>query len=116
MRVLAIRTDFSHHGERYGYKQILKYIDPLMVIGINVRDPLQRRFFLKGRYQWLFEFEAFRFRDKIDLVHILYGEDYYRWSGSLFGKTPVVATFHQPPEILEREVLKGDVRGRDAGL
>ena len=30
----------------------------------------------------------------------------------MFKKTPVVVTFHQPVETLQREVLKGDMRGR----
>lgn len=110
-KVLVIRTDFRHHGDNFGYKQILKFIKPIKILGVNERSE-QKISLLKKKYQWLFEFEAFTKRKGIDLVHILYGEDYYRWSAFLFRKIPVVATFHQPPEILEREVLKGDVRGR----
>ncbi len=112
IKVLAIRTDFAHHGEDFGYKQILKYTNPFEVIGINERGELKTRSMLKKKYQWLFEFDALKWRKKIDLVHILYGEDYFRFSSFLFKKVPIVATFHQPASILRREVLVGDYRGR----
>jgi glycosyltransferase involved in cell wall biosynthesis len=112
LRVLAIRTDFKHHGDQFGYKQILKYIHPYKVIGIDERDSEKKTSYFKGKYPWLFEFSAFKFRKEIDLIHILYGEDYYRFSSVLFKKVPVVATFHQPVDILRREVLVGDYRGR----
>lgn len=112
LKVLAIRTDFGHHGEYFGYKQILKYTHPHIVLGIDERSKTMQVNRLKLNYPWLFEFEAYKLRKEIDLVHILYGEDYLRWSTKLFKNTPVVATFHQPPAILEREVRHGDYRGR----
>ena len=42
IRVLAIRTDFKHHGEDHGYKQILKGIKPVITLGINERDPNEK--------------------------------------------------------------------------
>lgn len=112
MKVLAIRTDFKHHGDRFGYKQILKFTKPYKVIGIDERNSKHSIPVLKARYPWLFEFEALKFRKRVDLIHILYGEDYYRWSSYLFRSVPVVATFHQPSETLLREIQKGDVRGK----
>lgn len=112
MKILVIRTDFKHHGEHSGYKQILKYIAPWKVLGINERDETQVVSTWKMKYQWLFEFEAKKHRNEIDILHVMYGEDYYRFSGKLMKNVPVVATFHQPPELLEREVMHGDLRGR----
>ncbi len=112
IKVLAIRTDFIHHGEDSGYKQILKFTHPYKVIGINERDTLNSESKLYLKYPWLFEFKAFKYRNEIDLVHILYGEDYFRWSTRLFKNIPVVVTFHQPPELLEKDIVSGDYRGR----
>lgn len=112
LKILAIRTDFKHHGEQSGYKQILKYIRPEFTLGINERDPAQKTSLLKKKYQWLFEWSAAKYKKKIDLVHILYAEDYFRWSTRIFKGKPVVATFHQPAELLEKEVTNGSYRGR----
>lgn len=112
IRVLAIRTDFKHHGENHGYKQILKGIKPVITLGINERDSstdVPTRF---KKYPWLFEFTARQYKDQFDVLHILYGEDYFRWSTRLFQKKPIVVTYHQPSEILENEILRGSVRGR----
>lgn len=115
IRSLAIRTSFRHHGEHAGYKQILKYTKPVAVLGIDENAPMPG--ILKRKYQWLYEFEAYlKYRKKIDLLHILYGEDYFRFSTSLFRNIPVVVSFHQPPESLEREVLHGSFRGRVASM
>lgn len=112
IRVLAIRTDFEHHGEDHGYKQILKGIQPVHTLGIDERHPdpnLPERF---KKYQWLFEFSGKKFKEDVDVVHVLYGEDYYRWGARIFRPKPVVATFHQPADMLEKEVLHGSLRGR----
>lgn len=112
LKVLAIYTDFKQHGEDAGYKQILKYIRPFKTLGINERDDSIKHSDLKKKYNWLFEFEAYKYRKQIDLIHILYAENYLRWSPRLFSKIPIVATFHQPVELLEREVMRGDFMGR----
>lgn len=111
VKVLAIRTDFQHHGENHGYKQILKRIRPEVVLGINERSTEYQNNILFRKYQWLFEFKAVRHAKDIDVVHILYGEDYFRFSGRLFKHKPLIVTFHQPAEILEKEVFRGDMRG-----
>lgn len=112
IRVLILRTDFKHHGEDSGYKQILKYIKPYKIFGINERDSSDNRSKLKSKYPWLFEFDASSNRGDANIVHILYGEDYFRWSTKLFKNIPVIVTFHQPADTLEREVIYGDYRGR----
>jgi glycosyltransferase involved in cell wall biosynthesis len=119
IKVLAIRTDFIHHGEDSGYKQILKFTHPYKVIGIDEREKnnpdlkdSRPKGFIWKKYPWLFAFNALKYRKEIDLVHILYGEDYFRWSTRLFKDIPVVVTFHQPPELLEKDVITGDYRGR----
>ena len=111
IRVLAVRTDFKHHGEQSGYKQILKYIHPTLTLGINERDdaPVPAR---KLKYPWLFEFEAKKYRDQVDILHLMYAEDYYRFSWRFFKHLPIVATYHQPADALEREIKYGDLRGR----
>jgi glycosyltransferase involved in cell wall biosynthesis len=45
-------------------------------------------------------------------VHILYGEWYLYASPWLFAGTPVIATFHQPPEKLSRFLSHGPETGR----
>ena len=105
MKVLAILTRFKHHGEHSGYKQILKYIKPIFELGINEDDGVNVGK-LKLKYQWLFEWESLRYRKHVDLVHVMYGEDYLRFSPYLFRKIPVVATFHQPAASLEREIYR----------
>ncbi|MCF8262738.1 MAG: glycosyltransferase [Melioribacteraceae bacterium] len=112
IKVLAIRTDFKHHGENHGYKQILKGIKPKFVLGINERDPEEKIPTVFKKYQWLFEFKAKKYENEIDILHILYGEDYFRWSARLFKKVPIVVTFHQPADSLEQEILHGNLRGR----
>ncbi len=111
MRVLAIRTDFIHHGEHAGYKQILKFVRPSVTLGRDEQSGLHLSD-LRARYQWIFEWDARKHRHQVDLVHILYGEDYFRFSPWLLGDLPIVATFHQPAEMLEREIMRGDLRGR----
>jgi glycosyltransferase involved in cell wall biosynthesis len=53
---------------------------------------------------------------KFDVLHILYGEDYYRFSRMLFPFKKIVVTFHQPPAILRQELDKGNYNGRVAGF
>ena len=91
-RVLVIRTDFAHHGDRFGYKQLLAYIKPAFVFGVNERGPKPTTNILLRKYPWLYEFLAWPKRKQVDLVHIFYGEDYYRWSGFLFKGKPIVVT------------------------
>ena len=110
---LAIRTAFAHHAANSGYKRILEYTKPSAVLGVDeVAGVAEPR--LAGRYRFAAEFYAFQ-RHRVsgfDIIHILYGEEYFRFSKRLFPNTPVVVTFHQPPEVLEREIDRGDPMGR----
>ena len=77
-----------------------------------------KKHYLLRRYRFLYEIIAkvFSSPKKIDLVHIMYGEEYYRLSNILFKSVPIVVTFHQPPQILENEITKGNHSGRVMGI
>ncbi|MEM7655134.1 MAG: glycosyltransferase [Bacteroidota bacterium] len=110
---IAIRTSFAHHASHAGYKQVLRYTQPKAIFGVNEHEP-EKTSRLKQRYHFLIEWEAKAYAKKhpVDVIHILYGEEYFRFSTRLFPKTPVIATFHQPPVTLQREVERGDYQGR----
>ena len=55
IKVLAIRSDFVHHGEHSGYKQILKYTNPYQVIGVDERAVPKQSIYMNG-YCWPYEF------------------------------------------------------------
>lgn len=114
MRVLAISTSFAHHGTESGYKQILKYIKPVCLLGINELASSKQNLIF-NKYPFLYEFVAYFKRTKADVLHILYGENYFRFSAVLF-RIPIVVTFHQPPETLKFELETGAYSGRVAGL
>ena len=115
-KIIAIRTVFNHHAKHSGYRQILKYIRPAKVYGINEKEPNKN--YLLRRYRFLYEIIAKVYSDpkKINLVHIMYGEEYYRLSNILFKSIPIVVTFHQPPKILKNEITKGNFSGRVMGF
>lgn len=111
MRVLVLLTKFSHHGANGGYKQLIKFVKPKVELGVDEDREITKKG-IKAKYQWLYEFEIRRYAKEIDLIHIMYGEDYFRFSPWLYPNTPIVVTFHQPYESLLREVRKGDYKGR----
>ena len=111
LRVLAIRSKFKHHGEYSGYKQILKYIQPEIELGIDEESNLHTPSLFK-KYQWLFEWKARSFKNEFDVIHLFYGEDYFRFASQWFRNKRVIATFHQPAHVLEQEVHYGSYRGR----
>ncbi len=94
----------------------MRYTKPVKVFGIDENVPLPP--LLRRKYQWSYEFDAYLYarRRPVDLVHVLYGEDYFRFSSYLFRKTPVIATFHQPAERLQQDARHGNLRGRVGGL
>lgn len=111
-RCLAIRSRYSHHAAVSGYSQILRFIEPVVEIG---RDETAASGSSPGRrYLWLYEWDAWREvrRQPIDVIHILYAEEYFRFMKMLCPRTPLVLTFHQPPAVLERELAHGDTMGR----
>lgn len=113
IKSLAIRTAFAHHAANSGYKRILEHTKPFEVLGVDEVTGISVPK-LANRYRFTAEFYAFQRHlvSKFELIHILYGEEYFRFSKRLFANTPVVATFHQPPEVLEREINRGDPMGR----
>ncbi|MFN6378437.1 MAG: glycosyltransferase [Flavobacteriales bacterium] len=111
MRVLVLLTKFSHHGANGGYKQLIKFVKPTVELGVD-EDFIQSKKGLRAKYQWLYEFDIRKYLNQFDLIHIMYGEDYFRFSPWLYPKKPIVVTFHQPYESLLREVRKGDYKGR----
>jgi glycosyltransferase involved in cell wall biosynthesis len=115
MRTIAIYSDFTHHSKNAGYKQILKFTKPVATYGIDYHKKnhpiLRMHYFFHEFIAW------FKSRKlKFDIVHILYGEDYFRFSSLLFRNKKIVVTFHQPPDILNRELSLGNYNGRIAGL
>ncbi|MCH7535963.1 MAG: glycosyltransferase [Bacteroidetes bacterium] len=111
MRPLLIYSSYKHHGPDTGYKQIAKLIDNAKKLGVdyNNESNVSKR---KLSYLWLTEFEAWKFRNDIDLLHIMYGEEYLRFSPYLFKRIPIIVTFHQPPKKLEEYIKKGSQKGR----
>jgi glycosyltransferase involved in cell wall biosynthesis len=110
---IAISWYFAHHAGHNGYKQILVHTKPQAVVGIDERQPPAVDRWHRA-YPWLYEFRALFIhrRNACEVLHILYGETYFRFSPWLFGSVPVVVTFHQPPQLLLRRLTAGDETGR----
>ncbi|MCC9168228.1 glycosyltransferase [Pontibacter harenae] len=105
---VVLSTHYKHHSELGGYDQLAKYTEPTAIIGINEHTPPNM---LLRKYKWVYEYIA-KYKFNPQVVHIYYAEEYLRFSPYLFSNIPVVATFHQPPENLEQEVVYGDYSGR----
>lgn len=113
MKIAAISTRYKHHAKRGGYITLAEYLPPTYLIGINEVKKKSPIYILKA-YKWLYEW-ILRIKHKnIDLIHIYYGEEYFRFTTFLFSKTPVVATFHQPYSRLKYEIEQGGTGGRIA--
>lgn len=112
---IAIVSIFKHHSHFAGYKNVLRFTKPIRTFGIDyTKDPPA---ILRAHY-FFHEFIA-RIKTiglKFDVLHILYGEDYYRFSRILFPFKKIVVTFHQPPAILRQELDRGNYNGRVAGF
>ena len=107
--ILFISTKFKHHARVSGYDQLVAYYPNSITIGNNELKPSLPWW---SRYKWLYEFVGLKYTTNVELVHVLYGEEYLRFSPYLYGKIPVVATFHQPPGRLENELRRGGSSGR----
>lgn len=126
MKVFAILTRFRHHKPDGGYKRLLSEFEKVPDLQVtefgndetNALFPRTGFEQLQSRYKWLAEWRAWKhaMTQKPDLIHIMYGEEYYRFGHKLFKETPLVATFHQPSDVLDRELRQGDHGGRIAGL
>ncbi len=124
MRVLALLTRFRHHRPDGGYKRLLKELEERHGVeiaewGNDETDPGFPRGAgdrVQMSYKWVAEWRAAMGgrRWRPDLVHVMYGEEYYRFSHRLFPRIPIVATFHHPADVLERELRHGDHGGRVA--
>jgi glycosyltransferase involved in cell wall biosynthesis len=124
MRILALLTRFKHHRPDGGYKRLLQELErhhaaEIRSWGNDETDagfPSGRLDRLQMSYKWVAEFRAARGVKgwRPDLVHIMYGEEYFRFSHRLFRGIPLVATFHHPADVLDRELKHGDHGGRVA--
>lgn len=134
MNLYIIRTLYSHWGPHSGFNQFLKYIDRdrfnLQIHSASDGDddfPIQSRLLRS----WLRKFvqrrgmKWYKLSDlsaeikalikcvliEIDIVHFLDGEHSVQFLPRVlknmnYKKPRIVATFHQPPEILETLVIK----------
>lgn len=116
-RSIAIRTKFSHHAETSGYRQILRFTRPVAEVGLDERSGRPPSWPYRS-YQWMYELDAalLAYRLRVDLVHVLYAENYFRFLKTLCPSIPVVITFHQPPDLLAAELRHGAFQGRIAGI
>lgn len=116
-RSIAIRTKFSHHAETSGYRQILRFTQPVAEVGLDERSGRPPRWPYRS-YHWLYELDAalLAHRLRVDVVHVLYAENYFRFLKTLCPSIPVVVTFHQPPDLLAAELRHGAFQGRIAGI
>lgn len=117
IKSIALSWDFHHHANSSGYKKILQYTQPMVTFGVNERDQSNLQA-MKRRLPWISEFQARRYHSvkPCDVLHVLYGEIFLRFSPWLFTKTPIVATFHQPPELLDDQLAHGDGSSRVSSM
>lgn len=116
-RSVVLRTSYTHHAADAGYKQILRFTKPEAVFGVDEHQSASYSRW-KLNYRWLFEWDIKRFvkTHPVDVVHIMYGEEYYRFSGRLLKGIPLVVTYHQPGNVLRQEIETGDYMGRVYGM
>ena len=111
MNILTIHSAYAHHSENSGYKQILKFIKPKHSLQYNERDLSDKNWF-QLRYRWSIEFEIRKYLKETDLIHVLYGEEYLRFTPFLYPKKPLVVTFHLPPSTLKQHLEIGNGMGK----
>lgn len=132
MRIHLIRTHHPHWGQYTGAHQFIHHLDPdrfqidehVVTMGDDdfpvrtgaVRLPIKYLVRLQGMRVYglndlLAEFAAGRkcWRQEVDLLHYLEGEHTLQFLpqimsklGRLRPRPPIVATFHQPPELLDK--------------
>ncbi len=112
---VAIYSNYKHHAKTSGYKQILNFTKPVATFGINYHVKNSR---FELSYFYVHEFIAWfkTFGVKFSVLHILYAEEYFRFSHLLFFRKRIVLTFHQPPDILKQELESGNFNGRVAAI
>lgn len=109
--ILTIHSAYAHHSANSGYKQILKFISPKVSLLYNEKDLSDKNWF-NLRYRWSIEFEIKKYLKGIDLIHVLYGEEYLRFTPFLYPKKPLVVTFHLPPKTLQKHIEAGNGMGK----
>ena len=134
LNIHLIRTRYPHWGRYSGINQFVKYIDQskydidMQIVSDSDDDfPIQngmirdrlRHLVQKRGMQWyklsdlVAEIKVFRqcWRKRVDIIHYLDGEHSAQYL-PLFCKLPkkkrpkIVATYHQPPEILDSLIIK----------
>jgi len=141
MYIRIIRTRYPHWGIYSGINQFVKYIDrnkyniDMRVVSDSDDDfPIQntavrdwlRRLVQKRGMQWYklsdlaAEIKVFQnfLLEKVDIIHYLDGEhtaQYSPWLCKLPRKIrpKMVATYHQPPELLDSLIIKDVIRRLD---
>ncbi|MBE0427346.1 MAG: glycosyltransferase family 4 protein [Nitrospirae bacterium] len=134
MHIYVIRTYYPHWGKHSGINQFLKYINPNSYdIEVHLASDSDNNFPIKSRLirkllrnlvqrqgmRWyklsdlVAEANAFRGcrRKKVDIIHYLDGEHSAqflpRLPARLHNSRPkIVATYHQPPQILDSLIIK----------
>ena len=112
MKIAVLRTDFKHHGDNSGYKQILKFLKIWKIFGLDQNKTAAHEQRILQKYLWLYEFELWKYRTEIDILFVMYAEEFYRFSWRFLRTAKIVATFHMPPELLAKELFYGNQRGR----
>ena len=141
-RLLVLRTRYPHWGRHTGIHQFLRYLpagryaveerivndgdEDFPVRGAFIRNPLRRLVQQHGMAWYKLSDLAAEISvagaaaaRRIDLLHYLDGEHSAQYLPGMArrisrGRTRVVATFHQPPDELEKLVRKQVVRRLDA--
>lgn len=132
VQIQLLRTRYPHWGTQSGINQVLKYIDrsrfsieELIVADSDQQFPIKNkwvRYFLRWAVQcrgmpWyklsdlVAEIKVFRRCRKggVDIVHYLDGEHSAQFFPELrkgSTRTKVIASYHQPPEMLDSVVIR----------
>jgi glycosyltransferase involved in cell wall biosynthesis len=143
MRIHLIRTHHPHWGQYTGAHQFIQYLDPdrfqidEQVVSMGDNDfPIRTRA-VRLPVKYLVRFQGMRvyglndllaemaagrqwWRQEVDLLHYLEGEHTMQFLpqimsklGQLRRRPPIVATFHQPPELLGKFINPGIVQRID---
>ena len=143
MRIHLIRTYHPHWGQHTGAHQFIHYLDPerfeiddrvvamgdgdfpikARVVRLGIKYMVRRKGMrVYGLNDLLAEFAAGRhwWRREIDILHYLEGEHSLQFLPSIVSKLGqlrprprIVATFHQPPELLDRLININNVQQVD---
>src|SRR3972149_3150265 len=140
INISLIRTHYPHWGQHSGINQFLKYVDQNnYYIDVHVSKdndddfPIRngfvqrclRHIVRRGMQYYKLsdltaDIKAFRkcIQNKVDIIHYLEGEhssQYLPWLLKKWGKshTKILATFHQPPDLLDSLIIKSVIAKLD---